>query len=83
MLDAVLRLMKIVVTQDYLTKVPYICLMLSSYSKSVKALNTGAGEVIRTPDLLITNQLLYRLSYLGVGFSRMDQAQKCLARQYR
>jgi hypothetical protein len=23
----------------------------------------GAGEGIRTPDLLITNQLLYRLSY--------------------
>ncbi len=25
----------------------------------------GAGEVIRTPDLLITNQLLYQLSYPG------------------
>ena len=27
----------------------------------------GAGEVIRTPDLLITNQLLYQLSYPGTG----------------
>ena len=26
----------------------------------------GAGRRIRTPDLLITNQLLYRLSYTGV-----------------
>ena len=25
----------------------------------------GAGKEIRTPDLLITNQLLYRLSYPG------------------
>ena len=30
------------------------------------ALN-GAGRRIRTPDLLITNQLLYRLSYTGVS----------------
>ena len=27
---------------------------------------TGANEESRTPDLLITNQLLYRLSYVGV-----------------
>ena len=27
----------------------------------------GAGRRIRTPDLLITNQLLYRLSYTGVS----------------
>jgi hypothetical protein len=26
----------------------------------------GAGEMNRTPDLLITNELLYRLSYTGV-----------------
>ncbi len=26
----------------------------------------GAGERNRTPDLLITNQLLYRLSYTGM-----------------
>ena len=28
-------------------------------------LNVGAGEMNRTPDLLITNELLYRLSYTG------------------
>ena len=27
--------------------------------------NSGAGEMNRTPDLLITNELLYRLSYTG------------------
>jgi hypothetical protein len=27
---------------------------------------TGADVGIRTPDLLITNQLLYRLSYIGL-----------------
>jgi hypothetical protein len=26
----------------------------------------GAGEMIRTPDLLITNELLYQLSYTGL-----------------
>ena len=28
----------------------------------------GAGGVTRTPDLLITNQLLYRLSYTSISF---------------
>ena len=40
----------------------------------------GAGEMNRTPDLLITNELLYRLSYTGApldsqrvdGFKRRD-----------
>ena len=27
----------------------------------------GAGEMNRTPDLLITNELLYRLSYTGIS----------------
>ncbi len=27
---------------------------------------SGAGEMNRTPDLLITNELLYRLSYTGI-----------------
>ena len=27
----------------------------------------GAGEMNRTPDLLITNELLYRLSYTGTS----------------
>ena len=30
------------------------------------ALDDGAGGRIRTPDLLITNQLLYRLSYTSI-----------------
>ena len=29
--------------------------------------NTGAEETNRTPDLLITNQLLYQLSYFGIS----------------
>ncbi len=30
-----------------------------------QCLNSGADDQIRTGDLLITNQLLYRLSYIG------------------
>jgi hypothetical protein len=30
---------------------------------SLRIQKNGAGEGIRTPDLLITNQLLYQLSY--------------------
>ncbi len=33
----------------------------------LKTLMTGAGEQTRTADLLITNQLLYHLSYAGTG----------------
>ena len=29
--------------------------------------HVGAGEMNRTPDLLITNELLYRLSYTGLS----------------
>ena len=29
----------------------------------------GANEGTRTPDLLITNRLLYQLSHIGVGFT--------------
>ena len=29
----------------------------------------GAGKRNRTPDLLITNELLYRLSYSGAGLN--------------
>ena len=36
-------------------------------SRRVKACN-GAGNRARTDDLLITNQLLYQLSYAGVLF---------------
>jgi hypothetical protein len=31
--------------------------------------SVGAGEMNRTPDLLITNELLYRLSYTGFLFA--------------
>ena len=30
-------------------------------------LTTGAGKRSRTPDLMITNQLLYQLSYAGIA----------------
>ena len=33
----------------------------------------GAGTKIRTRDLLITNQLLYQLSYTGTGYIRGDE----------
>ncbi len=36
---------------------------------------SGAGEVIRTPDLLITNQLLYQLSYSGANAAVMQDLQ--------
>ena|GEM_PF-4535083 len=32
----------------------------------VKRVVNGAGEGIRTPDPLITNQMLYQLSYAGL-----------------
>ena len=32
-------------------------------------MNIGAGEMNRTPDLLITNELLYQLSYTGNAFN--------------
>ncbi len=31
------------------------------------SINCGANEGTRTPDLLITNQLLYQLSHIGIG----------------
>ena len=44
----------------------------------VAGLSNGAGTRIRTGDLLITNQLLYQLSYAGKGWdssSRVAHAQ--------
>ena len=35
----------------------------------------GAGKRNRTSDLLITNQLLYRLSYSGTGTRILDSGQ--------
>ena len=34
---------------------------------------SGAGNRVRTDDLLITNQLLYQLSYAGVGMAGVRQ----------
>ena len=36
----------------------------------------GAGRRIRTPDLLITNQLLYRLSYTSNSNSKVDYRRR-------
>ena len=36
----------------------------------------GAGEMNRTPDLLITNELLYRLSYTGTPSTDYNGAGK-------
>ena len=35
-----------------------------------KGFQRGAGRRIRTDDLLITNQLLYQLSYAGMAFEK-------------
>ena len=37
----------------------------SPRSLRIRGFLFGAGEMNRTPDLLITNELLYRLSYTG------------------
>jgi hypothetical protein len=42
--------------------------LLGYYLPSKYHRNPGAEEVNRTPDLLITSQLLYLLSYFGIGF---------------
>jgi len=48
---------------------------VSKQVKNVKAGNRyydGAGSRIRTDDLLITNQLLYQLSYAGIYLKNND-----------
>ena len=42
--------------------------------------HTGADERIRTADLLITNQLLYQLSYVGLNLASSDTSVKVVAR---
>lgn len=42
-------------------------LELSHILFSLRLEKTGAGGRIRTPDLLITNQLLYQLSYTSIS----------------
>jgi hypothetical protein len=41
--------------------------MKKPLTMTAKGVSFGAGEMNRTPDLLITNELLYRLSYTGFG----------------
>ena len=41
---------------------------------------SGADERIRTADLLITNQLLYQLSYVGLNQASSDTSVKVVAR---
>jgi hypothetical protein len=46
-----------------------------SYAAQVsllQQLKTGAGSRIRTDDLLITNQLLYQLSYAGKNAAHIN-----------
>jgi hypothetical protein len=38
---------------------------MESMATGLRKRGNGAGEMNRTPDLLITNELLYRLSYTG------------------
>jgi hypothetical protein len=42
----------------------------------------GAGEWTRTTDLLITNQLLYQLSYASLGIRRADARQIPYRKQF-
>ena len=44
---------------------------------------TGAGKGIRTSDLLITSQLLYRLSYTGFNNSGILQGFADSVKQYK
>ena len=46
---------------------PYKTLCKKPLTLANQGLSFGAGEMNRTPDLLITNELLYRLSYTGVS----------------
>src|SRR5262245_43379937 len=43
-----------------------ICYANPVFETSVNPISEGAGSRIRTDDLLITNQLLYQLSYAGL-----------------
>ena len=44
---------------------------------NIQVTNNGAGDGTRTPDLLITNQLLYQLSYTSVSSANASQAILC------
>ena len=49
--------------------IPFNCLQKENSAKA----ELGANEGIRTPDLLITNQLLYRLSHISIATSILPQ----------
>ena len=53
-----------------LTTRPFHHIILDHIALSICLVLTGAGKGIRTSDLLITSQLLYRLSY--TGFNKLD-----------
>ena len=44
--------------------------MKKPLTMTARGVSFGAGEMNRTPDLLITNELLYRLSYTGEFWKR-------------
>ncbi len=47
-------------------------LRLFTRELSYSCVKLGAGSRIRTDDLLITNQLLYQLSYAGIYYAEYD-----------
>ena len=51
--------------------------------QSASGSSSGAGNVTRTHDLLITNQLLYRLSYTSMGFSEREYSTAKPVRQQK
>ena len=48
---------------------------MSTLQQGTRQKEDGAGKRNRTSDLLITNQLLYRLSYSGVGRRILDSGR--------
>jgi hypothetical protein len=58
--EAIVEFKLAILTQTPHAKTP-------AHHDSVRGFQSGAGEMNRTPDLLITNELLYRLSYTGVS----------------
>ena len=50
-------------------------------TKALPVMLVGAEERNRTPDLLITNELLYRLSYFGNTADRSAKRLALLAKQ--
>ena len=51
------------------------CVTAAATCRKILFLVSGAGEGIRTPDPLITNQMLYRLSYASNSGERCATAQ--------